>query len=293
VSFYNPRKTTPGTFDWRRLSPVMATIVAVVVIPYLVVMAAAWLFQRHLIYQPFGEVAPPSAVGLAGVDEVVLSTDDGLTLHAWFVPAAASGNGWTILHFNGNAGTRAHRAPLSAALALQGIASLLFDYRGYGGNAGSPSEEGLARDARAAHRYLSTRPGVDAGRIVYFGESLGSGVALRQAIETPPAALVLRSPFTSITDVAGHFYPFLPVRWLVADRFASVDRVKDLRSRLLIIAGDADSIIPFSMSERLYAAAPEPKRFVRVEGADHNDAALLDGQKTTELVTAFLRSGDR
>ena len=148
----------------------------------------------------------------------------------------------TVIVFNGNAGNRAFRAPLAAALAEHGISVLLFDYRGYGGNPGSPSEEGLAADARAARRYVAGRAGSD--RIVYFGESLGSGVAVRLAAEQPPAALILRSPFTSLTDTGRHHYPFLPVGMMLIDRFASIDRIRDIRCPLLVIAADHDSVVP-------------------------------------------------
>ncbi len=194
----------------------------------------------------------------------------------------------TVIVFNGNAGNRAFRAPLAAALAEHGISVLLFDYRGYGGNPGSPSEEGLAADARAARRYVAGRAGSD--RIVYFGESLGSGVAVRLAAEQPPAALILRSPFTSLTDTGRHHYPFLPVGMMLIDRFASIDRIRDIRCPLLVIAADHDSVVPTALSRRLFEAALEPKRLAIIDRTDHNDYELLAGQRVVTAITSFLSS---
>ena len=136
---------------------------------------------------------------------------------------------------------------------------LLFDYRGYGGNSGRPSENGLAADARAAQAWLAAQPDVE--RVVYFGESLGAAVAIGLAVERPPAALVLRSPFTSLADVGAVHYPWLPVRRLLLDRYPSIERIGSLSAPLMVIAGDRDDIVPESLSKRLYDAAAEPKRF--------------------------------
>ena len=177
-----------------------------------------WAFQRHLLYIPFGYVASPAAAGLPQAEEVTLRTEDRLTLAAWFVPAETRPAPFTILVFNGNAGNRSFRAPLALALAKADLSVLLFDYRGYGGNAGRPSEAGLAADARAARTYLEQRRDVDPQRIVYFGESLGTGVAIALALERAPAALILRSPYTSMTALGQYHYPFLPVLLLLSDQ---------------------------------------------------------------------------
>jgi fermentation-respiration switch protein FrsA (DUF1100 family) len=194
-----------------------------------------------------------------------------------------------VLVFNGNGGNRAYRAPLAEALRRRGFGVLLFDYRGYGGNAGTPSEAGLTADARAARAYAASRGDADPSRLIYFGESLGAAVAVRLAAEHPPAALILRSPFTSLADIGGHHYPFLPVRWLLRDRFASIDLIGRLRSPLLVIAGDRDRIVPTDHSRRLYAAAAAAarKKIVIVPGADHNDYELLAGDAMIEAIVEF------
>ena len=203
-------------------------------------------------------------------------------------PGPAVNPGPAVLVCNGNGGDRSMRVALAAALSRLGLAVLLFDYRGYGGNPGSPSEEGLAADARAALGYLAGRPEVDPGRVVYFGESLGAAVALRLAVERPPAALVLRSPFASLAEVGRRHYPFLPVSLLLRDRYDSAARVGRLMAPLLVVAGGRDRIVPAAHSRRLFAAAPRPKRLVVLDGAGHNDHDLLAGPRLLEELSAFL-----
>jgi fermentation-respiration switch protein FrsA (DUF1100 family) len=255
-----------------------------------VLLALIWMGQRRLIYFPYADVPPPADVGLADAELVSFTAHDGVQLHGWFVPATPSPARATMLVFNGNAGNRAYRAELARAFRRHGLAVLLFDYRGFGGSEGSPDERGLALDARAARRYVLSRPDVDAARVVYFGESLGSAVAVELAAEHPPAALVLRSPFTSMVDVGRYHYPFLPVRLLLRERFATIERIAQVRAPLLVIAGDADSIVPLAQSRRLHDDANPPKDFVVIEGADHNDAALTAGPL---VVSATMRLLER
>lgn len=264
----------------------LATLLILVV----VLLALIRLGQRRLIYFPFGDLPAPEAAGLRGVEDVSFETADGLALHAWFVAPEKPDRRTTVLFLSGNAGNRALRAPLAAALASRGFATLLVDYRGYGANPGRPSETGLAEDARAARAYLGTRKDVDASRIVYFGESLGTGVAVRLATEVPPLALILRSPYTSMIDVGTYHFPWLsPTRFLLADRFASIDRIASVKSPLLVIAGNRDSVVPSAQSERLYqAATAAPKRLLMVDGADHNDYELLAGARVVDAVAEFI-----
>jgi fermentation-respiration switch protein FrsA (DUF1100 family) len=248
-----------------------------------------WTIQRRLMYFPVGLVPAPADVGLADVEPITFRTADGLTLHGWFLPSPRVPATYTVVVFNGNAGNRSYRAPLAAALRAHGLAVLLFDYRGFGENPGTATEAGLAADARAARAFLIGRPDVEADRLVYFGESLGSGVAVNLAAEHPPAALVLRSPFASLADVGQVHYPFLPVRRFLRDRYAAIDRIAMIRCPLLVIAGDRDGIIPIEHSLRLYEAASSPKKQVIVRGADHNDWALLAGPEMIAAIVGFLR----
>lgn len=251
-------------------------------------LAAIWSQQRRLIYFPSPGPVPPAAQMLPGGRDVVLDTEDGIRLGAWYFPAAGGQKGPAVLVFNGNAGDRSLRAQLAAGLSRLGMSALLFDYRGYGGNPGRPSEDGLAADARVSLAWLAAQPEVDPDRIVYFGESLGAAVAVGLAVERPPAALVLRSPFTSLADVGRVHYPWLPVGRVLIDRYPSIDRIGSLSVPLLVIAGDRDDIVPESLSKRLYEAAPDPKRYLLVPGAGHNDPELIDGRRMLDEVGRFL-----
>src|SRR3954469_21470646 len=237
-----------------------------------------WAQQRRLIYFP----SPGPVPHVLGARDVVLETEDGIRLATWYFPAGRP----AVLVCNGNGGDRSMRAPLTAALNRLGYSALLFDYRGYGGNPGSPTEDGLAADARAARAWLDAQPDVD--RIAYFGESLGAAVAIGLAMQRPPVALILRSPFTSLPDVAAVHYPWLPARRLLLDRYPSIDRIASLSAPLLVIAGDRDDIVPASLSRRLFDAAVEPKRYVVIRGAGHNDPDLLDGPQMLDEVDRWL-----
>jgi uncharacterized protein len=260
---------------------------AVVFAAVLAGLGSIWISQRRLVYFPTQAVPDATAV-LPGAEEVEYPTEDGLSLGAWFVPAKEEGNGGTVVVFNGNAGNRADRTPLAEALAGRGYAVLLVDYRGYGGNPGKPSESGLATDARAAVAYLQTRSDVDQDRLAYFGESLGAAVALGLADEQPPAALVLRSPFTSLPDIASVHYPFLPTSLLLWDRYPNLEIIRDLDIPVMIIAGSADSIVPAKQSRKLFEASRGLKRLLVIDGADHNDLALTAGAQLVDEVAAFL-----
>jgi hypothetical protein len=283
-------------------------VVAAVVVTAVVLLGLVWAFQRRLVFLPSG--APPGVP--VGVTPTTLRTDDGLDLAAWFVPAPVPGPappgtapvpgpvppgtapapgpappGATVLVFPGNAGSRADRVALARALNARGLDVLLVDYRGYGGNPGSPTEEGLAADARAAHRHLVAGPqeggrGLDPARLVVFGESLGAAVAARLARERPVGALVLRSPFTALADVGALHYPFLPVRLLLRDRFPVREHAAGIAVPVAVVAGGADEIVPRDQSRAVAAAARAT--YVEVPGALHNDPGLSHGPAVVDTV---------
>ncbi len=246
-----------------------------------------WAAQRKLIYFPT-QTVPQAGLVSETIEEVSFPTRDGLTLSAWMVPGVGETDGAVVVVFHGNGGNRADRVPIAERIAAAGHSVLLVEYRGYGGNPGSPSEDGLLEDARAAVAYLSSRPDVDPGRLVYFGESLGAAVAIGLAVEVPPAGLILRSPFTSLPDVAAVHYPYLPTGLLLRDRYMSLERIRGIDVPVLVIAGSADTIIPTSQSRAIFDAAPAAKRFVEIEAADHNDAALTVGDEVTTQIASFL-----
>ena len=264
----------------------------VVALALLILTAFVYVTQRGSLYFPWtGAVEPPPP----GVEAIELETDDGLRLAAWFVPAAAAGDptepGPAVLVCNGNAGYRAHRLPLAQALAERGYHVLVFDYRGYAGNPGTPTEDGLRTDARAAAHALAGRAEVDADRVAYFGESLGASVCGGLAAELPPAALILRSPFPSTVEIGRHHYPYLPVveplvwdRWPLAQQLAG-----EVRAPLLAVVGEQDEVVPPHLSRRAFdAAASEPKQWLEVAASHHNDEALLAGEEMMAEVSAFL-----
>jgi len=261
---------------------------AIFALAVLGVLLLVWMGQRTLIYFPDRAVPSPAVTGLPGVEAVQIPAADGVTLRAWFLPSRSQPPSPAVIVFNGNAGNRAYRSSLAAALGGLGLSVLLFDYRGFGDSDGSPTERGLHEDARAVRRYLAGRSDVRADRLVYFGESLGTAVAVRLAVEHPPAAMILRSPFTSLVDVGRLHYPILPVRWLLRDRFSAIDAIGSVRSPVLIVAGDRDRIVPLEQSRELFERTPEPRELVVVPGADHNDTALMDGRELIDAVRRFL-----
>jgi hypothetical protein len=240
--------------------------------------------QRRLIYFPFSGQVPPAEAVIVGAREVTLRTVDGLALGAWLVEASEPDRGVAVLVANGNAGNRSLRAPLARALASAGQAVLLFDYRGYGGNPGRPSEQGLALDVRAAHRFLIEEAEGAPARLLYYGESLGSAVVTELATEHPPAGLVLRSPFVDLAAVGRVHYPFLPVRTLLRDRYPLADQLARVNVPTTVVYGSRDSIVPPEQSRAVAAVAGGETRVVEIAGADHNDPALLDGQKLIQAV---------
>jgi len=262
-------------------------VLAMLLVGYAVLLVLVWAFQRRMLYFPMGSL-PPAAGVLPGAQEVEIRTENGPDLGAWLLPPRSRPNGAAVLIFNGNAGNRAMRAPIAAAFSEAGYTAMLFDYRGYGGNPGRPTEDGLIADGVAARRYLASRPEVDPARIVYYGESLGSGVAVGVALQEPPAALVLRSPFASMVDLAGLHYPLLPTRWLLADRYVSIERVARIDCPLLVVAGEADRVVPYGQSRKLFDAAPmQVKRLVTVPRADHNDLEMI-GPEVMRQTMSFL-----
>jgi pimeloyl-ACP methyl ester carboxylesterase len=261
----------------------------VLLLLFTLLVSLLWAFQRRLIYLPDAGPVGAAAAAVPGAQDVVLTTSDGLDLGAWYVPGSGP-DPVGVLVANGNGGHRGLRAPLARALAGEGLAVLLFDYRGYGGNPGSPTEEGLARDVRAARDFLLDDAGLRADRLLYFGESLGAAVVTELAVEHPPAGLVLRSPFTDLAAVGGVHYPFLPVRALLRDRYPVAERVAAVDVPTTVVYGGADSIVPPEQSRAVADAAGRLHRLVEVPGADHNDRVLLDGEA---VVGAVVELADR
>lgn len=247
------------------------------------VVVMLWGLQRQLIYFPDPTPVPPAADVIAGARDVTLRTADGLELAAWFVPAAnREDTGMAVLVAPGNGGNRAGRASFAEELSRRGLAVLLMDYRGYGANPGSPSEDGLAADADAAVEALEEL-GYPPHRTLYFGESLGSGVVAALHARQPPAGIVLRSPFTDLADVGAHHYPWLPVRALLRDRFPVVEHLAASDVPVTVIYGDQDSVVPAGLSARVADHAPSLVERVVLADADHNDLVMF-GSRVADAV---------
>lgn len=236
----------------------------------------AWLFltQARYLYAPDRSVdLTPRDVGLA-YDEVAIRTADGETLQAWFVPAPANAaDPWTVLYCHGNAGDIGDRLDSLLTFHELGLNVLLFDYRGYGASTGKPSEQGTYADALASWRWLMDRRGIAPGRVVVLGRSLGGGVALWLALEVKPGALLMESAFTSVGDMGAAMFPYLPVRQLSRFHYDNLARIADLRVPVMIAHSPDDRTIPFTHGQRLFARAPEPKRWVEFRG-DHNAGGM-------------------
>ena len=245
--------------------------------------------QRQLIYLPDPAPVPAAVDVIAGARDVTLHTADGLELGAWFVPAAGPVDvEMAVLVAPGNGGNRAGRAELAEALSRRGLGVLLMDYRGYGGNPGSPSEDGLAADADAALEVLEEL-GYPPRRTLYFGESLGAAVVAALQTRRPPAGMVLRSPFTELADVGAHHYPWLPVRALLRDRFPVVENLAASDVPVTVIYGDRDSVVPSMLSARVADRAPSLAERVVLADADHNDPVMF-GSRVAATVARLARS---
>ncbi len=264
----------------------VATITALILgagLIYAVIVLLLFVFQQRLVFFPTTGDYPttPDFINLSWRD-VSLTTDDGVRIAAWFVDGPDD-DAPIVLFFHGNAGDMSHRLGTLGALHELGVATLMIDYRGYGRSGGSPDEDGLYRDARAAWQWLTDDAGYDAERIVLFGRSLGGPVAAWLAARHNPAGLVLESAFTSVPDLAAHHYPWLPARWLARYDFDTEAALARSDCPVLIAHSPDDEIVPFRHAETLATVRPADTRRVRLSGL-HNDPSLeLDGDWRQEL----------
>lgn len=252
-------------------------IVAVAV--YGLICLAMFAMQKRFLFHPTPATAEPAAYGLADFRRVAIPTADGVELVGWLHESASREK--ALVYFYGNADSLPPYASFFRRFADAGYSVLGVNYRGYAGSKGEPSEEGFYRDGEAALRFMAKRVPVD--RITVMGRSIGSGVAVKLAAENPVGALVLISPYTSITDVAARAFWWLPVRLLLTHRFPSIERIGAVRAPLLIVHGARDTLIPLEEGEKLFAAANQPKRLDIQSDADH---IALDFDRVFELATA-------
>ncbi|MCP4473807.1 MAG: alpha/beta hydrolase [Gammaproteobacteria bacterium] len=260
-------------------------ILSVTIIAIVVVIGFFYFMQRRFLYFPQSGNLEPAKWGMTHVKLIQLKTADKLLLGAWYHPARER-QFPTIVYFHGNAGHIGYWGTAINPYIRAGYGLLLLEYRGYGTNPGSPTEKGLYLDARAAMDFLKSE-GVAPRHIVLFGESLGTGIALQMASEFAVGAVILQSPYTSIVDVARIHYPFLPVHWLLKDRYDSMNKIETLKAPLFIIHGEQDEIIPVKLAQQLYAAAPQPKTLKIYPNAGHNTLPDLSADVIQFLSATF------
>jgi len=251
----------------RILKPMLHTFFILLLI-YALVVGFFALLQNRLIYFPSRRMIAPEDAGLEKVEQIQFLTSDGIRLSGWYLSPPSQAP--VLLNFNGNAGNLAGRAHLMEMARQNGWGMLLFDYRGYGGSAGTPSEAGLYRDSRGALDWLRVQKAVDQSRICYYGQSLGSAVALELAAADPPAALILEAPFTSMKNLARELYPWLPVSLFLRNRFDNLESLRRVYCPKLIVHGRQDEVVPFRHGKTLFEMAPEPKQFLELN-THHND----------------------
>jgi fermentation-respiration switch protein FrsA (DUF1100 family) len=255
---------------------------------YLALVSCIFAFQRHLMYHPLKSISPPEVYGLTGVEDIMLASTDGVRLQAW-VRAARKGMP-TIVYFHGNASNLSDRANKFSGFIEAGFGLVALGYRGFGRSEGTPSEMGLYADARAAIVYAKSVMHVPQKKLIYFGESLGSGVAVQMAKEQAPALLMLEAAYTSVETRSAELYPFvLGVRNLVLDKYDSLSKIKDVHAPLLMVHGQRDEVIPLAHGRALLEGANEPKQIVVYPDVHHADYS--NGQILVPLMDAVKKYG--
>jgi fermentation-respiration switch protein FrsA (DUF1100 family) len=267
------------------MTSVFAGIFIVVTIAYSALVFFLYGFQRHLIYHPQKPIQPPAEYGLSSFAEDFIKSPDNETLQLWYREAT---DGFpTVIYFHGNATNMGTRAAIFKSLSALGFGVLALSYRGYGKSSGSPSETGLYNDARSSIAYLLQQKHIPLHRIIIYGESLGTGVAVQMTTEFDIAALVLQAPYTSVAARAAEIYYYAPVNWLIKDSFNSLAKITSIRAPLLLFHGAKDDTIPIAHAKTLFDAAIVAKQSVFFDHIGHND---FDSSVISEHVLNFSRA---
>jgi fermentation-respiration switch protein FrsA (DUF1100 family) len=254
---------------------------------YVGVCGVMFMRQESFVFFPEQALAGrPSDVGLR-YEEVRLRTADGLTLGAWWIPAERPQGALVFAH--GNGGNISHRLDKVTLLHKLGLSVLAFDYRGYGESEGKPSEEGTYRDMDTAVAFVMREKACPAGRLLFYGESLGGAVAVEAASRQQPTGLILESTFTSVPAMARLYYSWLPTGLFLKIRFDSLARIPAVNCPKLILHSPDDDIVPYAMGRELFAAASEPKAFADLRGG-HNSGGIADSPLARSALEAFLHA---
>jgi fermentation-respiration switch protein FrsA (DUF1100 family) len=266
---------------------ILKWIVILAGLGYVGVVAAMYLAQRSFIYPiPTAIRTTPKAAGFAQAEEQFLTTADGERVIVWHV--APQPGHHVVVYFPGNGDTLAGSAGRFEAITSDGTGLVALSYRGYAGSSGNPSEQGLLSDAAVTYAFAAAI--YDPARLVLWGFSLGSGVAVAVAAQHPVGGLILEAPYSSIADVAAAAFRYLPARYLLKDTFRSDERIKRVAAPLLVMHGGQDATIPIAFGERLFAMAREPKRFVRFDGGGHADLGNFGAVETARQFIGALKN---
>jgi fermentation-respiration switch protein FrsA (DUF1100 family) len=275
----SPEAAAPPPPSWKRRA---WRIVRLALIAYIGVVVLLMFFENMMVYQPASASrdweAPPSP----DIEEVTLVSADGTNIHAWWLPCPEAKS--ALLYLHGNAGNLSWRGrSILKVREHLGVSVLIIDYPGYGKSEGRPSEQGCYQAADAAYDWLTAAQNIPGERILVWGVSLGGGVAVDLGSRRPCQALILLKTFTTLPDVAGTIYPWVPTRWLMRNSFDNLDKIAKCRCPVFITHGTTDDLIPDALGRKLYDAAHQPKEFFSMAGLGHNDSltpAMFEALKT-------------
>ena len=262
----------------------LTSILSIIVLSYFALLTLTYIFQRNLLYHPkinnyYGHELSVS------VEKILIETKDNIKLMSWYHNKNFE-NSKTLLFLHGNAGSLENRIEKLNHFGNMKLNFLIIAWRGFSGNEGKPTEQGLYEDTRSAIKWLNSK-GITEENIIIYGESLGTGVAIEVSQNKNFAGVILESPFTSMTDVGKDKYPFLPVQLLLKDRYESDKKIKNIKSPILVMHGRVDNIVPFHMGKKIYELANEPKYFYVQEYGDH----MMDyDEKLLNELKKFIRS---
>ncbi len=246
-----------------------------------------YIFQPRFIYFPQSKIDfTPDMAGLS-FEDIYFKTEDDVLLNGWFIPADDARK--TLLFFHGNGGNISHRLESMKIFHEMGLSVFIIDYRGYGQSQGTTSEQGTYRDAEAAWQFLTETRGISDENIIIFGRSMGGAVAIWLAGKHTPNLLILESAFTSVADMAKHYYPYLPTHLLVRIKYASIDRIEDIHCPILISHSQTDEIVPYKYGRELFEKAQAPKSFLELKGG-HNDGFIISGRSYIDGIENFINA---
>lgn len=269
----------------------MRTSYLIIIVIMLFITGCIKKIENHYIFHPNKDInSTPEAWGLK-YEDVAFVTEDGLTLNGWFIPGRAGADGklHTFLWFHGNGGNIGHRLDNIKMLYDKVPANIfIFDYREFGKSEGKISEQGTYLDAKAALKYLYSREDTNNEKIIFFGRSIGSAVAVDLAVKEKCCALVLETPLTSLKDMAKSLYPYHPLGFIMQSKYDSIAKIRDIKVPVLIIHGDKDEMVPYEQGRRLYDAANSPKEFYTIPGAVHNDTYIVGGEEYFDTIGKFV-----